>query len=161
MVWQVSYHCTFWLLSPVLSGVCSLEGWQRTGNSGHWSKPALLQVYYPRFKYISNRETLLCWGAKFQQTSRKFMTNWILKYMCNYGTVICVVDLVSVTLTVQTNTSIWGPYVGWEECCRLSSSPSQTQPSAVIGRLAPGTVMRSGWQPMLNQLFSQSSHLTS
>lgn len=67
----------------------------------------------------------------------------------------------SVILAVETNTSLWGLSAGWEECCRRSASPSQTQPSAVIGRLAPGTVMQSGWQPVLSQLCSQSSHLTS
>lgn len=62
---------------------------------------------------------------------------------------------------IETNTSFWGWSAAWEECCSRSSSPSQTQPAAVIGRWAPQTVMQSGWQPMRSRLCSQSSHLTS
>lgn len=54
-----------------------------------------------------------------------------------------------------------GQSAGWWECCRRSSSPSQTLPSAVIGRLAPAYVMQSGWRPAPSRLCWQSSRLTS
>lgn len=62
---------------------------------------------------------------------------------------------------VKSNRSLWGLSAGWEECCSPSSSPSQRQPSTVIGQLTQQTVTPSGWQLMLSQPCSQSSLLTS
>lgn len=62
---------------------------------------------------------------------------------------------------VKSNRSLWGLSAGWEECYSPSSSPSQRQPSTVIGQLTQQTVTPSGWQLMLSQPCSQSSLLTS